>query len=556
MPKILVADDIEHNRRLLRRVLEQSGYVVVDAVDGAEVVELYQQEKPDLILMDLNMPVLDGREATRKIKMMAGGYYIPVIFVTAMKAELALADSLTYGGDDFISKPLDMEVLKSKILVHLRIRELNRQLSETNSKLMAHNQRLAHDQYLIEYFFQNALRQSFLDPAYIKHHISPVSAFNGDLLLTERGPNGGLYLLLGDFTGHGLAAAMGTLPVAQAFFKMSRKGFEIGDIAKEINHHLVELMPAEMFFTAILFVISPTGKQLSIWAGGMPEAYLLDSDGEIKSVVRSQHMPLGILEDQEFDGAIDILTVAKGDRLYLYTDGVTETTCSDGEMFGNERLKACLLNCDKDRFQNVLETLRGFRGSENQEDDTTFVEFICDSIPPAKQEKQVCSNREAQVAPFQISVTLSASEIRELDPVTQLVNMLATKSDLACHKGLLHTLLSEMYLNVVEHGVLGLDSSQKTDDEQFLAYYTNREQALQKLEHGKVTIAITHEQEPAGGHLRIQLTHSGNGFNGRVSENKCVDALHGRGMAIIHGLCKHVTYSEENRMVEAIYSLC
>lgn len=556
MTKILVADDTEHNRRLMRRVLELKGYVVVEAVDGREAVELYQQEQPDLILMDINMPVLDGREATRQIKAMGGDYYIPVIYVTAMKAELALADSLVSGGDDFITKPVDMEVLQSKILVHLRIRELNQQLVESNLELVAHNQRLAQDQYLIEYFFQNALRQSFLDPTYIKHHISPVSAFNGDLLLTERGPNGGLYLLLGDFTGHGLAAAMGTLPVAQAFFKMSRKGLEIGAIAREVNHHLVTLMPVEMFFTAVLFEISPSGKQLSIWAGGMPEAYLLDSAGDMKGIICSQHMPLGILDDHEFDDAIEMLSVSKGDRLYLYTDGVIETSRSDGEIFGNERLKACLMNRRDDRFKCVMETLKEFRGNEDQEDDTTFVEFTCDSIPPAAQQGQGSGNRGAQSLPLQISITLSATEIQELDPVAQLIDMLAVKTDLSNHKGLLHTLLSEMYLNVVEHGVLGLDSDQKTDDEQFVAYYTNREEALRKLEYGRVTIDIRHEREATGEYLRIQLTHNGRGFDGCIAEKSDLNALHGRGMAIIHGLCERVSYSEDKRMVEAIYNLC
>ena len=374
MKKILVVDDVQANRLLLRRMLSKKGYGVIEAVDGVQAVAAFQEECPDVILMDINMPVMDGRQSARQIKDIAGDNYIPVIFVTALTVETSLVEALASGGDDFISKPFNIEVLESKVRAHLRIRDINLQLVEANRYL-------AREQELAEYFFENALKQSFLDPARIKYDISPMSPFCGDLLLAERGPNGGLYVLVGDFTGHGLSAAMGTLPVAQVFFKMTRKGLGVATIAREINHHLVTLMPVNMFFTATLLNISASGEVLSAWSGGMPDGYLLDEDGGIKNTIRSLHMPLGILNDADFDDELQKISLIKGDRLYLYTDGVSEASGAEGEMFGAERVRQILLDRKDDRFEHVLSELNDFRDDRAQEDDITFVEVVCDALP-------------------------------------------------------------------------------------------------------------------------------------------------------------------------------
>ena len=187
--KILIVDDLATNRKLLSRMLvKMADYTVVEAVNGREAVALFKDENPDLILMDINMPEMSGLEATTKIKAIAGDTYIPIIFLTALSAESALSDSLASGGDDFISKPFELDILKSKINAHLRIRELNLQLSSKNNELNDLNNNLVHEQELIEYFFKNALEQNFLDKKLINYHMSSMSAFNGDIFLAGRSP--------------------------------------------------------------------------------------------------------------------------------------------------------------------------------------------------------------------------------------------------------------------------------------------------------------------------------------------------------------------------------
>ena len=133
MRKILIADDISTNRVILTQTLSALGdYDVIEAVNGKEAITQFNKEKPDLILMDIMMPDMDGMEATTAIKKNMGEDYVPIIFITALSSEDSLVTALASGGDDFITKPFNVEVLESKINVHLRIRELTQQLNSKN----------------------------------------------------------------------------------------------------------------------------------------------------------------------------------------------------------------------------------------------------------------------------------------------------------------------------------------------------------------------------------------------------------------------------------------
>ena len=111
---ILVVDDTEWNRDLIVQLLEDE-YTVLQAVDGEDGVRMAQQQKPDLILMDLGMPVMDGWEATRKIKANDALKHIPIIAVTSHAMVGDEIDARKAGCDDYLSKPVDDEELLKKI---------------------------------------------------------------------------------------------------------------------------------------------------------------------------------------------------------------------------------------------------------------------------------------------------------------------------------------------------------------------------------------------------------------------------------------------------------
>ena len=116
---ILLVEDTEDNRFMMRRLLEMSGYEVIEATNGEEAVRLAQSERPSLILMDLSLPIIDGLAATRAIRKLAGFAKVPIVAVSAHDTADFQADALSAGCDSYITKPIDfseLEILIARLL--------------------------------------------------------------------------------------------------------------------------------------------------------------------------------------------------------------------------------------------------------------------------------------------------------------------------------------------------------------------------------------------------------------------------------------------------------
>jgi two-component system cell cycle response regulator DivK len=112
-PTVLVVEDFEDNRFMMRRLLEMCGYRVVEAVNGEQAVETARQERPDLILMDLSLPKLDGLAATRRIRQTDGLGEVPIVAVSAHDTSDFHADALAAGCNEYVTKPIDFDQLES-----------------------------------------------------------------------------------------------------------------------------------------------------------------------------------------------------------------------------------------------------------------------------------------------------------------------------------------------------------------------------------------------------------------------------------------------------------
>jgi two-component system, cell cycle response regulator DivK len=119
MAKILLVEDNEMNRDMLSRRLLRKGFEVVIAVDGGQAVAMAESERPDLILMDMSLPVIDGWEATRRVKADAKTAHIPVIALTAHAMSGDREKAFGVGCDDYDTKPIEMPRLLEKIEVLL-----------------------------------------------------------------------------------------------------------------------------------------------------------------------------------------------------------------------------------------------------------------------------------------------------------------------------------------------------------------------------------------------------------------------------------------------------
>ncbi|MEZ5505221.1 MAG: fused response regulator/phosphatase [Gammaproteobacteria bacterium] len=549
---ILVVDDTEANRKLLAWILEDEGHSVSEAKDGRQAVDLFMSAEYDLVLMDVMMPVMDGLEATKAIREYLGDKHVPIIFLTALSDDASLAKCLAIGGDDFLSKPINEKILQAKIKAHSRIKELNVQLNRQNQELKRLHLLTVREHEIAKAVFDNALASSQLDCGNIRQYISPAATFNGDLLLVSVSPSGGLYALLADFTGHGLPAAIGAIPLSQTFFDAAQQGASVSSIARALNRVLSRFLPNDMFAAAAIAELNADGNRLSLWMGGMPDALLTHPDGTLREKIISTHMPLGILTDDEFERDPHIFEVRPGERLYLYTDGIPEALNPHGELYGDERLTSHFNPLNTDPFTSLIDDVSQYRGAGGQIDDITLLELTCRPVDISHEENaEVAPN--CHLHPWRIDMQLDASNLRNGSPVSQLIDMLGTSPALERHKDYLHTIITELFSNALEHGVLELSSDLKKTEDGYLEYYEQREQRLQTLEQGYVNIRLGLECEGNKGRLSINIEDSGKGFDIEQRQPSEDDDAFGRGIPLLETLCTSITYSNGGTNVSVEY---
>jgi len=558
---ILIADDDLPNRFVLQAILDKQGFKVLQADDGLQAVEIFKREKPDLVLMDIKMPNMDGYEATQNIKAMSGETFVPVIFLTATSDSEGLAKCVESGGDDFLTKPYNHILLKARIDALLRIRELYDTVRIQRNELASHQKRLDRERELASKLFNNIVETGSLDLPNINSLLSPMSLFSGDILLVAPKPSGGLHVLLGDFTGHGLAAATGALPVSSVFYGMTAKGFSVPDIISEINEKLISILPVDMFLAACMIEMNPSSHTLSIWSGGIPPVLIYSEyEKKITREIAPRHLPLGIAGGHAFSRRVDVVEMHEGDRVYIYSDGVTETVNPDGVMYGHERLGEVFENNKNsvNLFDEIHINLQEFQAGGEQYDDVAMIELqyqqtLLESMVDLKSSLK--SSVEYPPSSWSLSMELDADIIRHFDPLPLLIQSV---NDLQGFRGQgqkLYTVFSELFSNALEHGILELDSNLKKTADGFARYYTERQSKLGELVKGKIKIDITHRPNDGGGELVIRFQDSGKGFDFRAARLAMEDNVthSGRGMGLIKSLCDEVKYDGNGNIVEAVY---
>jgi len=140
--KILIADDSRTIRAGLAQLVAKMGYTVIQASDGGEAVELYERERPDLVLIDVMMPAMDGYEAARRMRASRPDEWTPIIFLSSMEADQDLNRAIEAGGDDYLVKPVSFVVLNAKIRAMHRIETMRRKLCDISTQLAAANREL------------------------------------------------------------------------------------------------------------------------------------------------------------------------------------------------------------------------------------------------------------------------------------------------------------------------------------------------------------------------------------------------------------------------------
>jgi sigma-B regulation protein RsbU (phosphoserine phosphatase) len=373
-------DDTFLNRRVLRAMLRQDGYEVFEAEDGARGLELARSERPDLVLLDVMMPVMDGYTVCAELKRDPVLADTPVIFLTSRDEPEDKVRGLRLGAADYITKPFHAEEVRARVSTHLELRQLTRSLQRLNGELMAKQARLEEDLRAAA-DIQRALMPRARQPLpgfFVAWRFVPCSTVGGDIFNVHclEGSYAAVYML--DVSGHGVPSAMVTVSVARTLSPDGGVVMHEGvaspwEVMRELEHEY-PFERFERFFTVSYLVVEMKSGHVRYTSAAHPPPLLIPSEGAPRLLTEGGPLlGLGAVEELE-EGEV---TLSPGDRLVLYTDGAFELTDPSGALFGLERLHDLIAQhrhldvehlCDR-----VLQVLDDYRGDAPAEDDITLL---------------------------------------------------------------------------------------------------------------------------------------------------------------------------------------
>ena len=563
MRHVLVADDNAVDRKVLCRIVQAAGYEVTDAVDGNDALDKFYASTPDLVLLDALMPGKDGFEVAEEIRAASGDAFVPIIFLTSLTDAADLARCLEAGGDDFLSKPYNRVILQAKLNAFQRMRDMHHVVQSQRDEISKHHMQLIADQEAAKAVFDKVTHSRQLECSYIRHLLTPLALFNGDVLLATHTPAHRLAVLLGDFTGHGLAAAIGAIPLADVFYGMNAKGFSLSEIVRECNRKLGSVLPSGYFCCATAMEIDFHRCTVEYWNGGLPSAYLRRSATREVVSLASNNLPLGILGNDGFRDKTHVLEAFPGDRLFLATDGVIEARNLKEELFGAERLEELVREAPADAlFDTVKEKVYEFMN--HRDDDITMVEIEI-VAPEILELDHLPTEVQAHTGPrdWKFTYELGPHSLKEFNPLPLLQQVLMEAPYLRSRASEIYTVMAELYSNALEHGVLGLNSELKKSAEGLSQYYIARAAALEQVQ-GFVRFEVSGQLLDGEVDLWIKVTDSGPGFDYEshlekhdktIGEAGAVESAgvgleyHGRGVRLLRDLCQEVTYIHPGNQV-------
>lgn len=558
--RILIADDSDTDRLLLQTILRREGHQVLIAKDGVEAIEVYRRELPEMVFLDVMMPNMDGFEAAEAIKKLIGEDFVPIIFLTALHDAASLARGLEVGGDDFLSKPYNAIVLRAKINAYSRMAAMHRMLQQQRDEIIEHNNRLLYEQETAKRVFDKVAHGGCLNASNIQYSLSPLAIFNGDVALSGMKPSGNLAVLLGDFTGHGLNAAIGAMPMAQIFYSMIEKGFSIADIVREINFKLHAILPTGVFCCLAIAELNFSNGLVQVWNGGLPDGVIFSPLTRGLRFMKSRHLPVGILPDTAFDAGTETFQTEVGDRLFFWSDGIHEAQNANEELFGEQRLLEVFNDsgvAPQDLFSTINRRVSDFIGAGSAEDDLSVIEIaMVDAAAFTTCWQPVTTSNEFVPGDWQLNFCLLPDSLRLFDPLPLMLHVLMQMPFLRAHSGKIYTVMAELFSNALEHGVLRLNSNLKDSPQGFARYYQMRSQRLALLDSGYVRLALAYRGDRSQGRLMLEVEDSGEGFDhqARVALEGG-NNYSGRGIKLLNSLCDEVCYTGSGNAVRVYFNV-
>ncbi len=552
---VMVVDDIANNIAIASQVVKRMGHRFIEARSGEEALEKFLAESPDMILMDVMMPGIGGLEATRRIRQAAGSRWLPILMVTALTREDEILEGLRAGADDYLTKPLSLPVFQAKIQVFARIAELQQELSRHSAELSAYYRQAEDERRLGARLMAYMVNREGLDDPALRYRVTPAWHFSGDLIAAARTPGKCLHILLSDGMGHGLPAAMASLPQFDTFYAMTELGYGIGRIVEVMNSRMHTMMPQGRYAALTLVSINPAMGTIEVWNGGNPYPRLVDASGKIVKHWKSRHVPLGVLPPEEFSAELEVYSYEGECQLFLWSDGLTEAENAEGEQFGAERACATLESAGPEhRFETLIQALDAHRVGALADDITVLMAAV---PAPGTMAQPVAHVTDAEHGSngLRMSFHFEAQDLKCLDVVPALSGVIERIAATKEHAGQVFLILSELVSNALDHGLLRIDSSLKTNSDGFATYAAHRQSALEELQEGFIDIDIEILRRDNRKMVKIGVRDSGPGFDWAARSQMSPARLYGRGVELVRRLSLEMQYIGAGNEVVVYYEL-
>jgi hypothetical protein len=347
------------------------------------------------------------------------------------------------------------------------------------------------------------------------------------------------------------------------FYGMTAKGFTIPTIAEELNRKLKSFLPSERFVAASLAAIDTHNQTIEVWNGGNPDVLLLDNRGGISMRWRSRHPPLGIMPPDLFSGATESINYLHPGELVLFSDGISEAESPAGVQLTLQGLEALLGKAPRgQRLAALQDGLQRHLAGRQEHDDLSAI--VVQTPTERRREIRVAQANahitERLISNWRLELSWGSSELREMDVVPAVLSFMNQIQALKAHQGELFLILTELYNNALDHGLLGLDSRLKNTEGGFEQYLEERLRRLESLTDGHIGMAFQLHQVDRQTVLDIRLEDSGKGFDYFHFEQLTESGLelyqtHGRGIQLVKSLCANLDYSGSGNTVSARYVL-
>ena len=368
--RVLIVDDVPANVDLLVNALRGEHQLSV-ALDGAGALRTIEKAPPDLVLLDIMMPGLDGYEVCGRLRASPKTCDIPVMFLSSLEDAHDKAKGFEAGGNDYLVKPFEMIEVKARVRSLLRAKAY----ADAVKEKIAYDLRIAKE---IQLGILPANIATVAASGGIEAHavLHPAQEVGGDLYELLSTPQGDLVVIIGDVSGKGIPAALFMAVTTTLVRGFATSAKHPAELLRQVSDALTVNNPRNMFVTLFCAIYHQESGQLTYASAGHPSPVLIRS-GQSEFLPMEPDLAAGIISGVL--PATQSVELRVGDTLVFYTDGVTEAFNAAGQLYGEAKLLEELGRADHrtaaETTAALLKSVRAHAGEQPQSDDIAILAF-------------------------------------------------------------------------------------------------------------------------------------------------------------------------------------